>query len=101
MIRSSVALPRLPGHDQVLETEQRDHNVKPCFESFMQLRRMRSDDYILPPIPAKSAARAAATTRPLHSAPRAKMRNGATEKTGRMMFEEVKNKPLPRIAALQ
>lgn len=72
-------------------------------EQVHRVRKVRSDDLVRPPVPAKVAGRAA-TTRILHSEEAVRKTDKgiwiAPERERRLTFDELKNKPLPRIAAL-
>lgn len=108
---SSINFPSTFDFDETVGGSQND-KIRPSIESpFHQPRKIRSEDHLRPPVPAKSSTRTTHNgARPLRSVVVLKTDGGNAKnvttsvltkgKTGRMTFEEVKNKPLPRIAAL-
>ena len=82
---------------------RRDSESEGHGDQRVRVRKVRSDEQVRPPVPAKAAGRIA-PTRKLHSEDGGKKSEGIVGavlgRERRLTFDEVKNKPLPRIAPL-
>lgn len=82
---------------------RRGHRSEAGGEQIHRVRKVRSDDLVRPPVPAKAVGRAT-TTRILHSEEAVRKTDrgiGMTpQRERKLAFDDLKNKPLPRIAAL-